>query len=105
MTAHHTPIPLSVGQLIREPFGNFLPIVYDEKMIACLVPVPYLSDPKYSQRAAHIVHCVNNFDALIEALNLGLEYWAHRQQRYKNRSPVWVQKARAAIANTKKVGS
>lgn len=35
---------------------------------------------------------------LLEALNLGLEYWRHRQQRYKNRSPVWVEKARAAIA-------
>ena len=35
---------------------------------------------------------------LLEALKLALEYWRHRQQRYKNRSPVWVQAARAAIA-------
>lgn len=34
---------------------------------------------------------------LKEALLLALEYWADRQQRYKNRSPVWVQKARAAL--------
>ena len=34
---------------------------------------------------------------LLEALKLALEYWRHRQQRYKNRSPVWVQAARAAI--------
>lgn len=34
---------------------------------------------------------------LIHALNLALEYWQHRQQRYKNRVPVWVKEARAAI--------
>lgn len=38
---------------------------------------------------------------LLEALELGLEYWAHRQQRYRNRHPVWVEKARAAIAKAK----
>lgn len=37
-------------------------------------------------------------DELMKALHLALEYWAHREQRYKNRSPVWVQEARAAIA-------
>jgi len=36
--------------------------------------------------------------AMREALELALEYWAHRQQRYKNRHPVWVQKARATLA-------
>lgn len=34
---------------------------------------------------------------LAVVLNLALEYWAHRQQRYKNRHPVWVQNARAAL--------
>lgn len=38
---------------------------------------------------------------LLEALELALEYFAHRQQRYKNRHPVWVQKARAAIAKAR----
>ncbi len=38
--------------------------------------------------------------ALREALKLALEYWAHRQQRYKNRHPVWVEAARAALAKT-----
>ena len=42
------------------------------------------------------LHEVNQ--ELLEALKLALEYWSHRQQRYKNRSPVWVQAARAAIA-------
>lgn len=36
--------------------------------------------------------------AVVEAGNLALEYWAHRQQRYKNRHPIWVQKMRAALA-------
>jgi hypothetical protein len=35
---------------------------------------------------------------LLAAAKLALEYWAHREQRYKNRSPVWVQETRAAIA-------
>ncbi|WP_103035272.1 hypothetical protein [Castellaniella caeni] len=35
---------------------------------------------------------------LLEALKMALEYWADRQQRYKNRAPVWVRDARAAIA-------
>ena len=42
------------------------------------------------------LHEVNQ--ELLEALKLALEYWRHRQQRYKNRSPAWVQAARAAIA-------
>lgn len=37
-------------------------------------------------------------DDLLEALELALKYWADRQQRYRNRAPIWVQKARAAIA-------
>ena len=41
---------------------------------------------------------MNRVAQLEEALKLALEYWAHRQQRYKNRHPQWVQKARAALA-------
>lgn len=37
-------------------------------------------------------------EALVNALKLALEYWQHRQQRYKNRHPVWVEAAREAIA-------
>lgn len=39
-------------------------------------------------------------DELRAALNLALEYWAHRQQRYKNRHPVWVEAAKAALDRT-----
>ena len=38
---------------------------------------------------------------LVEALDLALEYWAHRQQRYSNRHPAWVVAARAAIAKAR----
>ena len=41
---------------------------------------------------------------LYEAMQLALEYWAHRQQRYKNRSPVWVGDARDAIALAESAG-
>ena len=37
-------------------------------------------------------------DACERALRLALEYWAHRQQRYKNRAPAWVIAAREALA-------
>ncbi|MGV2894206.1 hypothetical protein ACNPPY_00290 [Achromobacter sp. AGC78] len=37
----------------------------------------------------------------IAALRLALKYWEDRQQRYKNRSPAWVEAARAAIAQQK----
>lgn len=46
-------------------------------------------------------HLVAAAPDMLEALELALEYWAHRQQRYKNRHPVWVQKARAAITKAK----
>lgn len=36
---------------------------------------------------------------LREALKLALEYWEHRQQRYRNRHPAWVQAARTALAH------
>jgi hypothetical protein len=45
------------------------------------------------------LHEVNQ--ELVEALELALEYWAHRQQRYRNRHPVWVQEANKALAKAK----
>lgn len=41
---------------------------------------------------------------MLHALNLALEYWQDRQQRYKNRAPVWVQEARDAIAKATGAG-
>lgn len=37
---------------------------------------------------------------LYEALQLALEYWQHRQQRY-SRHPVWVQRACLALAKAR----
>lgn len=48
---------------------------------------------------------ISTRDELVQAMELALEYWAHRQQRYKNRSPVWVEQARAALANAGKEGA
>jgi hypothetical protein len=39
-------------------------------------------------------------DESLAALKLALEYWQHRQQRYKNRHPAWVQAAQEVIAKT-----
>ncbi len=51
-----------------------------------------------AEQIGEIVALKAQRDELLEALHLALEYWAHREQRYKNRSPVWVQKSREAIA-------
>ena len=51
-----------------------------------------------AEQIGEIVALKGQRDELLEALHLALEYWAHREQRYKNRSPVWVQKSREAIA-------
>ena len=56
------------------------------------LPLELYSDISSELRRLHEVN-----KELLEALKLALEYWRHRQQRYKNRSPVWVQAARAAI--------
>lgn len=41
---------------------------------------------------------------LVEALDLALEYWRDRQQRYKNRRPRWVIAAESALAAHRKGG-
>lgn len=41
---------------------------------------------------------------LVEALDLALEYWRDRQQRYKNRRPKWVIAAESALADYRKGG-
>jgi hypothetical protein len=38
------------------------------------------------------------------ALKLALEYWQHRTQRYKNRSPVWVKEAKEALKEPRNEG-
>lgn len=60
-----------------------------------LVETPFQSTRYIAAAELYRLHEVNQ--ELLEALKLALEYWRHRQQRYKNRSPVWVQAARAAI--------
>lgn len=51
--------------------------------------------------ASYNVPIISAAPELLEALELALEYWQHRQQRYKNRAPVWVNKARIAVAKAK----
>ena len=46
----------------------------------------------------------NTLKAMAEALELALEYWRDRQQRYKNRKPRWVADAEAALAAHRKGG-
>lgn len=63
---------------------------------------PYLGQPTYKSCRCHKTGeqmLIEQRDQLIVAGKLALEYWAHRQQRYKNRHPVWVTTMRAAIAS------
>jgi hypothetical protein len=39
---------------------------------------------------------------MIATLKLAVEYFNHRQRRYKNRHPVWVERARAILASLEK---
>ena len=59
--------------------------------------IDYLTSEN-AEQIGEIVALKEQRDELLAALHLALEYWAHREQRYKNRSPVWVQKSRSAIA-------
>jgi len=78
-------------------------------MLNAVIQMPYemamkdeLSRHQFYERANQALDERNakaaEIERLEEALYLALEYWTHRQQRYKNRTPVWVQKARAALS-------
>jgi len=54
--------------------------------------VEYYATPQPAPTAAQDVA------GLVEALELALEYWRDRQQRYKNRKPRWVADAESALA-------
>lgn len=54
------------------------------------------------ERAERLEAAAANNAALRHALTLALEYWSHRQQRYKNRHPAWVVAARAALTQPAK---
>jgi hypothetical protein len=65
----------------------------------------YFQDPVWmAWQAAQSRHAAER-EALVNALKLALEYWQHRQQRYKNRHPVWVEAANEALALLSDSGS
>ncbi|QCP82380.1 hypothetical protein D0C27_11010 [Alcaligenes faecalis] len=78
-------------------------------MLNAVIHMPYemamkdeLSRRQFYERANQALNERNaksaEVEQLEEALYLALEYWTHRQQRYRNRTPTWVQKARAALS-------
>ena len=54
--------------------------------------VEYYTTPQPAPTAAQ------DAAGLVDALELALEYWRDRQQRYKNRKPRWVVDAESALA-------
>lgn len=65
-------------------------------------PGSHVADVLVRKKEDAPAHCAAT--ELRDALKLALEYWAHRQQRYKNRAPRWVVDARAAILSATKGG-
>lgn len=63
-----------------------------------IVRGPVLPEPGHAEANARLIASAPD---LAEALALALEYWADRQQRYKNRHPAWVVAARAALAKVR----
>ena len=98
-----TPGPWTIGpngrSIIKEVPG--IADGYDHYMIAVLSAHSLIGDQEARANATLIARAVNERPELIAALELALEYWAHRQQRYKNRSPVWVEKSRAILKKAK----
>lgn len=93
----HTPGPwYAVGGVVEHPDDTVPDIcVCDPKLFG----MGHL--PRSREEIIANARLIAAAPDLLDALQLSLEYWAHREQRYKNRSPVWVQEARAAIAKAK----
>lgn len=92
--------------IVRDRVTPFLPPEFVEKTVEmCWSTV--VGDAKAALIAAEALAAnpLQTADDLTRdlshALELALKYWTDRQQRYKNRSPVWVQEARAALAKLK----
>lgn len=49
-----------------------------------------VSGAEYRKVRQEVIALREEVRVLSEAANLALEYWKHRQQRYKNRRPAWV---------------
>ena len=97
MNAQHTPAPWHVEWSMRDG-GEAHTIVDNRDMLGLsVIATVHFHDDTEGETKAN-ARLIAAAPELLEALNLALEYWRHRQQRYKNRSPVWVQAARAAIA-------
>lgn len=58
--------------------------------------------PLYTALQVTALQPAPDVSALVEALDLALEYWRDRQQRYKNRRPKWVVAAESALAAYRK---
>lgn len=52
---------------------------------------------KYGNEQESAENARSKINEMRAALDLALQYWSVRQQRYKNRSPIWVQQAKQAL--------
>lgn len=61
-------------------------------------PVAYIRKDQLQKAMQSAMLCEVTSEPRQDRIGIYTALPAHRQQRYKNRSPVWVQEARAAIA-------
>ncbi len=89
-TAKHTPGPWHIGM---KP----CPMVYGPQGEQ-VVPINIMLDmSEVTANAAHIVHCVNNYDALLQALKTVIDVTASYYQ-YDTAGRPWLKQALDAIA-------
>jgi hypothetical protein len=94
MNWKHTPGPWFLSKSKHIGGEHVVAMLAEDKGDRSLVVHAQHGDPIQDEANAHLIAAAPE---LLKALDLALEYWAHRQQRYSNRLPVWVVAARAAI--------
>ncbi|ASP30743.1 hypothetical protein CHH26_11280 [Qipengyuania flava] len=93
------PLCEKVGKfMLEDPERDAIATMADYDVVIPFSRFKDLYDATDEDRLASTTAQTEAVQKLVEALELALEYWAHRQQRYKNRHPAWVKAARAALA-------
>ena len=100
MNTKHTPGPWFVSKSKHIGGEHVVAVLADDRGDRSLVVHAQHGDQDQDDANACLISAAPE---LLKALDLALEYWAHRQQRYRNRLPAWVTVAQIAV--TKATGA